>query len=54
VHSRGDVTTRVNVDVRQSLAERAPSHEEWSRDQREAFKQICGGVMGALGYQVPF
>jgi hypothetical protein len=54
VHSRGDVSTQVNVDVRKSLTERAPSHDGWTRDQREAFKRICGGAMGALGYQMPF
>lgn len=54
VHSRGDVSTQVGVDVRRSLTERAPSHEGWTADQRETFKRICGGAMGALGYQVPF
>jgi hypothetical protein len=54
VHSRGDVSTKVDVDVRRSLTERAPSHADWSREQREAFRRICGATMGALGYQVPF
>jgi hypothetical protein len=54
VHSRGDESTKLNVDVRKSLTERAPSHESWTQGQRETFKRICGGAMGKLGYQMPF
>lgn len=54
VHSRGDVSTQVGVDVRKSLTERAPSHEGWTADQRETFRRICGPDMERLGYAMPF
>lgn len=54
VHSRGDVATRENVDVRKALAEREPSHARWTEGQRETFKRICGDDMQRLGYALPF
>jgi hypothetical protein len=54
VHSRGDVSTQVGVDVRKSLTERAPSHETWTAEQRETFRRICGPDMERLGYAMPF
>ncbi len=54
VHSQGDTQTHTNVDVRKSLTERPPGYADWSREQRDTFKRLCGHTMETLGYAIPF
>jgi hypothetical protein len=54
VHSRGDESTKSNVDARKALTERASSHDTWTHGQRSTFRRICGEYMGKLGYEIPF
>lgn len=49
-----DEATESGIEVRHRLAERRPSHESWTLEQRETFKRICGDGMVELGYEVPF
>jgi hypothetical protein len=39
---------------KETIAARGSSFETWSGDERKAFKDICGGAMRMLGYEIPF
>ncbi len=54
VHSLADDETHDNVDVRTHLENRKPAYEEWSPEQRQTFKTICGAAMHKLEYEIPF
>jgi hypothetical protein len=49
-----DETTQSGIDVKRAFSERRPAHEEWSADEKEMFKAVCGEGMQTLGYEVPF
>jgi hypothetical protein len=49
-----DKPTQADVNVKDALRARRPSYEEWSDEQRLAFKRICGKSMDLLGYEIPF
>jgi hypothetical protein len=49
-----DMPTQTTSSVRRALEERAPAHAEWTSDQRDGFKRICGDAMREAGYEVPF
>lgn len=46
--------TQLDVKVRERLTERSPSYEDWSAEEREIFKELCGPAMQKVGYDVPF
>ncbi len=46
--------TQKGVDVKGILSKRKLSYEDWSLEQREAFKEICGSAMKEVGYEVHF
>lgn len=53
IHSL-DKKTQLNVDVRKALTDRPPAYAEWTSEQKDVFKDICGNGMERLGYEVPF
>jgi sulfotransferase family protein len=49
-----DQSTKRGIDVHQALNSRPPSHESWSTEKKDTFKNVCGNAMTKLGYQIPF
>ena len=54
VHPLGDEATTRGVDIKKTLSERPPAYQEWTQEQREMFRDICGEAMQAAGYQLEF
>lgn len=49
-----DKETRTKTNVKTIFDKREPSHQNWSQEQRELFKRICGEKMREVGYDIPF
>jgi len=49
-----DKPTQAKVNVKDALQNRKPSYKEWTGEQRELFKDICGETMQRLEYEIPF
>jgi len=49
-----DSSTKTGVDVKNVLNARQPPYENWSSEQHDLFKNICGNGMRELGYEIPF
>jgi hypothetical protein len=49
-----DEPTRTTAGVAGELSRRQPAYSEWSVDERERFRMICGPAMQRLGYEIPF
>lgn len=54
IHSLSSTTDRANVDIRQVMQNREKHHENWSREQRDIFRETCSIEMAKLGYAMPF
>jgi len=54
VHPLGDEATTKGVDIKKTLSERPPAYQDWTQEQRAAFKDICGDAMQMAGYEVEF
>jgi len=54
VHPLGDEATTTGVDIKKTLSERPPAYQEWTQEQRNMFKDICGEAMQAVGYKLEF
>lgn len=54
VHPLGDESTTRGVDIKKTLSERPPAYLEWSQEQRQLFKDICGEAMQIAGYELEF
>lgn len=54
VHPLGDTSTTTGVDIKKSLAERPPAYLDWSIEERNIFKDICGDAMHRAGYELEF
>ena len=52
--SQPDNQNRQGVDVKNLIGIRNPAYKNWSREQRETFKRICGETMSELGYEIRF
>lgn len=49
-----DKPTQHNTSAQNALRARKPAYEDWTSEQREMFKSICGNTMTQLGYEIPF
>ncbi|MEJ2009206.1 MAG: sulfotransferase, partial [Acidobacteriota bacterium] len=49
-----DKPTETGVKVREIFEKRQPPYADWSSEQRELFKKICGNAMEKAGYEIPF
>lgn len=54
VHPLADESTTKGVDIKKILSERPPAHLEWTQEQKDMFKSICGEAMEIAGYKVEF
>lgn len=54
VHPLGDESTTKGVDIKKTLSERPPAYQDWTQEQKETFKDICGEAMQMAGYEVEF
>lgn len=54
VHPLGDESTTKGVDIKKTLSERPPAYREWTQEQKQMFKNICGDAMQLAGYDVGF
>jgi hypothetical protein len=54
VHSLSDEQTRESVDVKKIMDARSPVYEDWTKEQQNIFKDICGNAMEKLKYEIPF
>ncbi len=49
-----DKPTQTVTNVKETFSKRQPPYETWSQEQCEIFKNICGGKMEEVGYDIPF
>jgi len=49
-----DQPTHSDINVKQVLADRPPSHRDWSEQEKDTFGDICGEAMIKQGYELPF
>jgi len=54
VHPLATESTSANVDVREVMSQRGPAHENWTIEQRQAFREVCAEAMDRMGYVIPF
>lgn len=54
VHPLGDESTTKGVDIKKTLSERPPPYQEWTQEQRQVFRDICGEAMQLAGYELEF
>jgi hypothetical protein len=52
IHPLDSPTEKLNP--KETIAARNSSFEQWTGDERNVFKDICGGAMKMLGYEIPF
>jgi len=49
-----DEETKDGIDVKKAFEARRPPYENWTPEQKEAFKRIAGNAMDEMGYEIPF
>ncbi|MDM8556473.1 sulfotransferase [Desulfococcaceae bacterium HSG7] len=49
-----DKPTQYNVNVQDVIQNRKPPWCEWTDEEREIFKSVCGENMNKFGYEIPF
>lgn len=54
VHPLADESITPGVNVKEVLRQRPPPYETWSQEQKNTFKDLCGGAMEKAGYAIPF
>ena len=54
VHPLGDESTTKGVDIKKTLSDRPPAYQDWTQEQKEIFKDICGEAMQLAGYEIEF
>lgn len=53
IHSH-DEKTKSEVNAKNYYSNRGKTHDKWSIEQKELFKEICGEKMIEYGYSLPF
>jgi len=49
-----DQKTQAQADVKQALQDREAVWMQWSNEEKQTFRRICGPAMETMGYAMPF
>jgi len=49
-----DQKTQAQADVKQALQDREAVWMQWSNEEKQTFRRICGPAMETMGYAIPF